>query len=772
MLGRGLKAWREGLSGLAVRGWILDVYPCGPSDVAVWIIGEDGRRVRLTDRFTRKIYVYGDVGELERLPRRLAGSKSVGGYRFKEMYADFMEASRKRVLEIDVTDYNRLPFFSRKLLRLGGYGKLHVFNVDVPVSQAYMYDRDLFPLAKVQVEASKDGLSYSLLDSVEETDYEVPSLKTMWLDVEVKRGASAPRFSDEIQRLTVEFDDERVVLEGGDELHVLKELVSTVRGKDPDVIFTRGGDSFQLPYLAYRAYVNNALSSFILSRDNVPLRFRKVGGRTFFSYGRVYYRAPLRRLYGRVHIDVENTFIYKACGLEGLIEVSRTCRVPLHRASRASIGSIMSSLQLYTAWRSETLIPWKRHVPEAFKSAWDLLVADRGGFIFEPKVGFHTDVFEVDYASMYPMLMLKNNISAETVLCKCCPDSPLRVPELGYNICVKRKGIVPKTLELLLSKRFKYRELMASTGDEELKRIYSLRQAALKWILVTCFGYLGYRNARFGRVDAHMAVCAYARDTLLKTVRMAEEHGFEVVHGIVDSLWIKKEGATRKEVAYLCREASRVTGIPLMVEGRYRWIVFVPSKALPKLPVLNRYYGVFDDGRIKMRGVEARRADTPPFIAKAQKAMIEKLAPARSLEEFMERIPEALSAMQQYAWRLVKREVDVGELAITKRLSKRPSEYAYSVMQAIAAKQLEKAGYELHPGQTVSYIITDAGSSRPYERVLALPLVEGKAKYDVHAYLNMLVSAAETLLSAFGYTQEKLWEVIYGVRQRELPVNS
>ena len=409
-------------------------------------------------------------------------------------------------------------------------------------------------------------------------------------------------------------------------------------------------------------------------------------------------------------------------------------------------------------------------MPEAFKSTWDLLVADRGGFIFEPKVGFHTDVFEVDYASMYPMLMLKNNISAETVLCKCCPDSPLRVPELGYNICVKRKGIVPKTLELLLSKRFKYRELMASTGDEELKRIYSLRQAALKWILVTCFGYLGYRNARFGRVDAHMAVCAYARDTLLRTVRVAEEHGFEVVHGIVDSLWIKKEGATRKEVVYLCREASRVTGIPLMVEGRYRWIVFVPSKALPKLPVLNRYYGVFDDGRIKMRGVEARRADTPPFIAKAQKAMIEKLAPARSLEEFMERIPEALSAMQQFAWRLAEGRVDVGELAITKRLSKRPSEYAYSVMQAIAARQLEKAGYELHPGQTVSYIITDAGSSRPYERVLALPLVKGKAKYDGQAYLNMLVSAAETLLSAFGYTQEKLWEVIYGVRQRELPL--
>ena len=41
---------------MAVRGWILDVYPCGPSDVAVWIVGEDGKRVRLVDRFTRKIY--------------------------------------------------------------------------------------------------------------------------------------------------------------------------------------------------------------------------------------------------------------------------------------------------------------------------------------------------------------------------------------------------------------------------------------------------------------------------------------------------------------------------------------------------------------------------------------------------------------------------------------------------------------------------------------------------------------------------------------------
>jgi DNA polymerase-2 len=253
---------------------------------------------------------------------------------------------------------------------------------------------------------------------------------------------------------------------------------------------------------------------------------------------------------------------------------------------------------------------------------------------------------------------------------------------------------------------------------------------------------------------------------------MAEECGFKVVHGIVDSLWIKKGGVTPKEVAEFCRVASQATGIPLTVEGKYRWIVFVPSKVLPEIPVLNRYYGVFEDGRIKMRGIEARRADTPSFIAEAQKAMIGMLIQARDLEGFMEKIPEALITLQQYGRRLIEGKVDVGELTITKRLSKPPSGYTHNVLQAIAARQLEKSGYEVHPGQTISYIITNAGSSKPYKRVAALPLMKEKTRYDRSAYLKMLVSAAETLFSVFGYTQNRIWEALHGERQTKLHVVS
>jgi DNA polymerase-2 len=107
-----------------------------------------------------------------------------------------------------------------------------------------------------------------------------------------------------------------------------------------------------------------------------------------------------------------------------------------------------------------------------------------------------------------------------------------------------------------------------------LKQIYDSRQAALKWILVTCFGYLGFSNAKFGSVDAHIAVCAYARDTFLKAARIAEDNGFEVLHGIVDSFWVKKKGATAEDFQKLCQIITNEIGIPSILRP-YKWIVFL-----------------------------------------------------------------------------------------------------------------------------------------------------------------------------------------------------
>ncbi len=745
---------------------MLDVYSSDLGEMTVWIITENGERVRLTDKFQPKIYVSGKMADLPKLTDSLAINESVVGWRYVEKYADFMEDKMSKVLEITMTDCRRIPYFARELLRLGGYQKFRLHNVDVPSAQMYIYDRDFFPLAHVAVTEQGDRLAYWLLDSVESVDYVVPPLRLMRMIVEIATDSAVPSFNDSIGSFVLECDSEEIVIDEGDESEKILKMVEAIEEKDPDILFTRGGDSFLFPYLARRALVNGVLSKLVLGRDAVSLKVEKKRGRSFFSYGRVYFKAPMRRLYGRIHVDERNTFIYSACGLDGLIEASRTCRVPLHRAARASIGTIMSSSQLYQATKDDILIPWKKREPEAVKSAWELMVADRGGFIFEPKLSIHDWVAEVDFSSMYPTLMAKRNISAETVLCKCCPDSKLRVPELGYNICEKRKGIVPRTLKMILKKRAEYKRLRNEAEDLESRQVYNRRQKALKWILVTCFGYLGYKNARFGKVDAHIAVCAFAREALLKTVRMAEERGFETVHGIVDSLWLKKEGASPREYVELCKAVSEEIGVQLNVEGRYRWIVFLPSRMHAEVPVLNRYYGVFESGKIKVRGIEAVRRDTPPFIKKAQMDMIRVLAKAPNSEAFMEKISESVEILRGYVEKLKKRAVDVRDLIIAKRLSMHPDRYTHDVFQAIAAKQLMKKDIEVSGGQTVRYLITDAENRRSNKRVKVAELIDTETRYDVRKYVTMLLLAGANILSPFGYNEERLKdEICYGERQ-------
>jgi DNA polymerase elongation subunit (family B) len=494
----------------------------------------------------------------------------------------------------------------------------------------------------------------------------------------------------------------------------------------------------------------------------------KSRGRTFFSYGRTFYRAPTRRLFGRIHIDESNTFILSECEFDGLIEIARTCRAPLHKASRSSIGSSMSSLQFYQAIKDDVLIPRNKSIPEAFKSAYELLVGDRGGFVYEPRIGIHDSIGEVDFTSMYPSLMANNNISAETVLCKCCPNSHLRIPELNYHICEKRIGIVPKTLKLVITKRLQYKRLKEEAQDNTLREAYDRRQAALKWILVTCFGYLGYRNAKFGTVDGHMGVCAFGRDAFLKAAHMSESRGFTVIHGIVDSLWLKKEGATVQEYAALCEEVSKEIGVPLNFEGRYKWIVFLPSKIHPRIGVLNRYYGVMENGKVKIRGLEIRRRDTPRFVYDAQMEMIKVLSSANNSQEFLERIPRALSVVKEYRQKLLNGEIPIWNLIVTKHLSKHPKKYKQRISQVIAAEQLIKENAEIHAGKNISFLFTDTENKRHERRVIAEQLIEKNTNPDTRKYLLLLYSAAANLLSASGHTIKTIYDTIRGYSHKSI----
>ncbi len=117
------------------------------------------------------------------------------------------------------------------------------------------------------------------------------------------------------------------------------------------------------------------------------------------------------------------------------------------------------------------------------------------------------------------------------------------MPELGTPVCRHRRGLVPETLAPLLEKRRRYKALVRALPEHDPRRqAFQRRYSAHKWLLVTCFGYLGYKNARFGRIEAHEAVTAYGREVLLRAKEIVEERGFRVLHLYVDGLWIDRPG--------------------------------------------------------------------------------------------------------------------------------------------------------------------------------------------------------------------------------------
>jgi DNA polymerase elongation subunit (family B) len=271
-----------------------------------------------------------------------------------------------------------------------------------------------------------------------------------------------------------------------------------------------------------------------------------------------------------------------------------------------------------------------------------------------------------------------------------------------------------------------------------------------------CFGYLGFRASRFGRVEAYECVTAFSRRVLLQTKAVSEQRGFQVLHGIVDCVWLQKPGATVDDYLAVGEAIQEKTGLPMEFEGRYRWIMFLPCRNQP-YGALTRYCGVKEDGTIKVRGIELRRRDTPPYIKQLQMDLLTCLAGAEDAEEMQEMLPQLLDIVKDYLERLHNSDVAIDDLVITQNISRSPGEYQQQCSQAIAAELAVRYGQDIQPGQPVRYVHIDAQSRHPLRRV-ALPHTSAATHYDKDKYAQLLLRATDTLLTLLGWNYERLVE--------------
>lgn len=482
----------------------------------------------------------------------------------------------------------------------------------------------------------------------------------------------------------------------GKERAVLSDLGAFIFTADPDVVLMPAAGLW-LPHLLGRA--DAAGIDLPFSRTG---QYRRVGGKSYVSYGRTEFRTPALLPDGRVLIDTTHSFNYREGGLAGVILASRLTGIPPNHAALFTAGTLISGYEVYEAVLAGIAVPFRKGDPETARRCDLLRAADRGGMMFQPVPGIATAVTQVDFTSLYPSIIVQSNLSPET---------------LGHP---ERPGFLPQVLAPLISLR---RETKRRKREEPH---LAGMDALLKWMLVTCFGYTGYRNAKFGRIEVHEAITARAREVLLLSKEIAEDEGCEVLHGIVDSLWLRGGSAAR---AWARIEAE--TGLPAESEV-YDWIVFLPMQ--DGSGDYTRYYGRLAGGGQKVRGVAARRRDMPSCIRVVQQELIAMLVSETGPEGIAARAG-AVRERYEHARDALPR-ADPREFAIRRQVS--CLSYTRRCLEASAVRAFAERGVRLSPGMALEYVVTDAS------RQEVIPATEAET-FDQEYYLGLLAKAWEEI---------------------------
>lgn len=710
-----------------LTGWLLDLYEDAADGLTLWLLADDGRRLRLAQPFPVTFYAAGPVEDLRRLWRWLEGQPEAPKLG-REERRDLFLPQPQTVLAVECASPHQQAALFRNTLR--AFPDLTYYDSDIPTALRHAARHGTFPLARLRAEVDAKQIVCSL--QTEDTpwllDPPPAPLRSITLSPECDPAHANPQ---------------AVLLQSGSSTWrlgfeaprpLLINLQALLARLDPDLILTDWGDTWLLPRLLRLA--GKAGLALPLSRD--PRR--SVGRRperTYFSYGQIIYRGAQILLYGRWHIDRRNAALWDDYTLDGVLEAARVTRLPVQNSARTSPGTGISSMQIVTALEHGILVPWRKQQVEAEKSALDLLHNDQGGMVYQPLVGLHANVGGVDFVSMYPSLMVRHNISPETMR----PGS--LTPETD------KPGLVPMTLAPLLEKRIALKQRVNETPAWHPRRgADKARSSAHKWLLVTCFGYLGYKNARFGRIEAHEAVTAGGREALLQAKETAEEQGFTIIHMYVDGLWIKRPDAVEpKDFAPLLDEIAARTGLSISLDGIYRWVAFLPSRVDERISVANRYFGVFEDGSLKVRGIECRRRDTPAFIADVQMELLECLAEAKRAADLPAQIPKAMRVLRRRLAELRAGQVAAARLLIGQRLTRKPEEYRDPSAGARAALQLIAAGREAVPGQRIRFIWL---RGMPDVHAWDLPEPVPVKRIDLARYRVLLLRAAATVFQPLG----------------------
>jgi DNA polymerase I len=659
-----------------------------------------------------------------------------------------------------------------------------ILAADIPFAHRFIYDLDIASCTRVSGEPL-DTERYTTDLAVEAKAFEAidpfrPALKVLSFDIEnsIKDGhllTIGCALREDGGMRTAHFE--------GTEAEIIKSFVNFVRSEDPDVITGYNIDGYDIPTIIERAQAAGSLRLSIGRDGAVP---RSYGNRFWRLTGRIIadawwnvkkqlhpkqetLDAVAKQLFSEGKADVDPRrmdeewaadkdkvirycirdaelalrILEEIAILEQSMDLAAVSKLPLDEAVNGRTSTMIDSILIREADRNGVAVPMMTY---GSRSA-----PIEGGYVHTIEAGTYDWVAVLDFLSMYPSIIISNNICFTTLSEEGTIETPSGAKYLSRDV---REGLVPKILEQLMKERDELKAKMEAAKDEREREYYDGLQYAVKTLMNAFYGVLASSFYRFTDKRIGSSITAVARDNIKRVIQQLEDEGIKVIYGDTDSVFFQSPYENLEETVRFGKEvAERFSRGGAVLEFE-RVLKSMFSHGRKK-----RYVGkaVWPKEEFIVRGYEIRRTDAFQLQEEAQMAIFEKV--------LVHDIDGAVETARDIITSVHNGEVPVEKLVIS-RTVKEESAYVNpdSMANVQAARKLKSMGYEFVPGMKVSWVVTNAKAA-PQE---VTPYVSGRkfeATPDWEYYARRVAHTISYVLETFGWNEKSL---LTGIQQKSL----
>lgn len=373
-----------------------------------------------------------------------------------------------------------------------------------------------------------------------------------------------------------------------------------------------------------------------------------------------------------------------------------------------------------------------------------------GGHVLDPTPGITPWVVTVDYASMYPSIIMDRNICFTTkVAPKSVEKEKVNISPIGAWF-LKQEGLIPRTMRRFLKdrKEAKRKRDQHEKGSDSYY-FYDELQNAIKIYMNAFFGVFGSNFYRFTDKDIGESITTWARKNIKEVIVSIEKQGLKLIYGDTDSCFIKVpekiEGDIPKMIEFGEDLAARYSrpGAILEFEKLFSRLLMTDVK--------KRYAGLTawpTAGDFYTRGFETRRTDGFQFLREVLQNVFDML--------LHDRIDDGIQYARDSIKLLTNGDISFRNLIISKRCNKIEGyKNPDTLPQVQAARKAAKRGHTFIPGMKVSYVVTNS-SVTPQEVEPFFDGMKGILAPDLTYYSDRLVRALAKVLAPFGWGEQDL----------------